>query len=358
MPQYSQASRPIAVATPLGADVLLLQQVSGTEALSRLFRFQLEMLAESSTEIAFDQLLGQSVTVTLAMPDGSKRYINGIVSNDPPGPAGSLAAWATTFFTSYQAEVVPQFWLLTRNAQSRIFQQMTVPDILKQVLTGLDVDYQLQGTYKPRDYCVQYRETDFDFASRLMEEEGIFYFFTHADGSHKMVVADTPMSHPDVPGPDHGALRGRSTGGLRNEDRYPRLGEEPGDPLRASTRSGTTASSCPGRTWRPSSPRSDSVQAGTVNHKLKVARQRQAGALRLTPAATPSGSTASTPAAATGPATSRTSSRTTPGPRASGCSRRHRLAISISGREHLPAVRRRAASSRSTGISTPTAPTS
>jgi type VI secretion system secreted protein VgrG len=94
--------------------------------------------------------------------------------------------------------MVPQFWLLTRRAQSRIFQQITVPDILRKVLEGLDVVYEIQGTFPKRDYCVQYRETDFNFASRLMEEEGIYYFFKHLDGGHKMVLANSPQSHPDL----------------------------------------------------------------------------------------------------------------------------------------------------------------
>ena len=75
----------MAVSTPLGPDVLLLQQFSGSEFLSRLFRFELELLAESTTDIAFDQILGQSVTVTLLMPDGSPRYFNGIVSRFSQG---------------------------------------------------------------------------------------------------------------------------------------------------------------------------------------------------------------------------------------------------------------------------------
>jgi type VI secretion system secreted protein VgrG len=258
----------MAVSTPLGTDVLLLQQVSGTEAVSRLFRFQLEFLAESSTNIAFDQILGQSVTVTLQMPDGSSRYINGIVNKfsqaeQIPSPMGSA------FFTRYQAEIVPQLWLLTRKAQSRIFQQVAVPDILKQVLTGLSVDYQLQGTYKPRDYCVQYRETDFDFASRIMEEEGIYYFFTHADGSHKMVVADTPMSHSDVPGATT-AIYEVIEGGLRKEDRVNSWAKS------QEVRSGkyTLWDQCfelPGQNLEAVKPTLDSVQAGTVSHKLKVA---------------------------------------------------------------------------------------
>jgi type VI secretion system secreted protein VgrG len=79
--------------------------------------------------------------------------------------------------TRYSMTVVPKFWLLTQCFQSRIFQQISVPDILRKVLTGLDVEYLIQGTFEPRDYCVQYPESDFHFAARLMEEEGIYYFF-------------------------------------------------------------------------------------------------------------------------------------------------------------------------------------
>ena len=102
-----------------------------------------------------------------------------------------------------------------QRAQSRIFQNLTVPDILKKVLTGLDVTYEIQGTFHPRDFCVQYRETDFNFASRLMEEEGIFYFFKHTDGGHTMVLANTPHEPSrHAPGqPDH--LSTRSVGGPR-----------------------------------------------------------------------------------------------------------------------------------------------
>src|SRR5262249_2455827 len=151
------------------------------------------MLAEATAPVKFESILGQSVTVTLVMPtDGSKRYINGIVSRFRQRERKSSFDGSATL-TCFSAELVPQFWKLTHNVQSRIFQQLAVPDILKKVLTGLKVSYQLQGDYKPRDYCVQYRESDFAFASRLMEEEGIFYFFTHSDGSHQMIVADTPQ---------------------------------------------------------------------------------------------------------------------------------------------------------------------
>jgi type VI secretion system secreted protein VgrG len=267
MPKYSQANRTLAVTTPLGTDVLLLQQFSGEETVSKLFRFELELLADSTTTIAFDSILGQGVTITLMMPGGSQRYFNGIVSRFSQGQRIPSAEGGGTF-TRYRAEVVPKLWMLTRNHQSRIFQQLAVPDILKQVLTGLSVTYQLQGTYLKRDYCVQYRETDFDFASRLMEEEGIFYFFTHSNGSHQMVVADTPQSFPDVPGPTT-LIYETIEGGTRTEDRIHRW--EKSQVLRSGKyRLWDSCFELPGKNLEAVKPTLDSVQVGTVTHKLKV----------------------------------------------------------------------------------------
>src|SRR5262249_11895044 len=98
-------------------------------------------------------------------------------------------------------DVVPRMWFLTRRAQSRIFQHVPVPEILKKVLTGLDPSFKLQGKYEPRDYCAQYRETDFTFACRLMEEEGIYFYFDHGKDKHTLVLADTPAGHLDLPDP-------------------------------------------------------------------------------------------------------------------------------------------------------------
>src|SRR5262249_3348616 len=118
-------------------------------------------------------------------------FFSGIVSRVSQGEQDAE-------LTAYRVEMVPQFWLLTRRAQSRIFQHLTVPDILKKVLHGLDVSYEIQGAFQPRDYCVQYRETDFNFACRLMEEEGIYFFFKHAADGHKLVLANAPVGHPDL----------------------------------------------------------------------------------------------------------------------------------------------------------------
>jgi type VI secretion system secreted protein VgrG len=211
MATYIQADRFMRVHTPLGPDALLLAGFTGHEAVSQLFAFQLDMMAENATNIAFDQLLGQPITVDLTLADDQRRYFSGICSRI--GQAGR-----DNTFTSYRAEVVPQFWLLSRKAQSRIFQQIAVPDILNQVLAGLDVVYELQGTYNSRDYCVQYRETDFNFASRLMEEEGIYYYFRHTAQGHTMVVADTPPNQPDLPPPSN-IIFEMVEGGSRAEDR-------------------------------------------------------------------------------------------------------------------------------------------
>src|SRR5947209_8503670 len=189
MPSNTQTNRPMSVTTPLGPDKLLLTSFSGHEALSQLFTFRLDALAENSADVPFDKLLGQPVVVRLELPGNKQRHFAGICSRVSQGES-------TQTFTAYRLEMMPAFWLLTRRAQSRIFQHKNVPDILKEVLKGLDVVFQFQGTFQPRDFCVQYRETDFNFASRQMEEEGLFYFFKHTQKGHQLVVGNSPAAHP------------------------------------------------------------------------------------------------------------------------------------------------------------------
>jgi type VI secretion system secreted protein VgrG len=260
MPTYFQADRPLSVTTPLGKDVLLLIGLSGHEAISQLFSFQLELLAENDTNIAFDGLLGQKVSVQLRLSEKEIRHINGIVSR-------VSQSGRDTTFTTYRMEVVPQFWLLTKRSQSRIFQQMHVPDILKKVLAGLDVSFELQGDFHPRDFCVQYRESDFHFASRLMEEEGIYYFFKHTAGGHKMVVANTPHSHPDVePGQ---IIYETIEGGVRPEQRVHQWQKV--QELRSGKYTLWDHSfELPHKHLEADKTIADTVAAGKVTHKLKV----------------------------------------------------------------------------------------
>ena len=247
--------------TPLGKDALLLIGLNGSEAISQLFSFQLDLLAENASTIAFDKLLGQRVTARFEMSDVPKRYFNGIVVRVSEGARDET-------FTAYQLEIVPQLWLLTRKAQSRIFQHITVPNILKKVFTGLDVKFQLQGTYPERDYCVQYRETDFDFASRLMEEEGIFYFFEHTADGHQMLVADEPLIHPELP-EQSTIIYDSLQGGLQEEGciyDWAKVQE---------LRSGKSllwdhCFELPHKHLEADKEIQDSIQAGDVTHKLKV----------------------------------------------------------------------------------------
>jgi type VI secretion system secreted protein VgrG len=195
----TQDGRLMSISTPLGKDYLLINRFTAHEGLSQLFSFDVELLHEE-TEVSFSpttvdphSLIGQAVTIFISASDGSTREFTGMVNKFSQGNRDVR-------FSYYYISVVPHVWLLTQKSQSRIFQQMSVPDILKKVFTGFEVKYELQETYEPRNYCVQYRETDFDFASRLMEEEGIFYFFEHKDGKHQLILADTPQSHRDCPG--------------------------------------------------------------------------------------------------------------------------------------------------------------
>ncbi len=182
-PTYQQSNRPMTVTTPLGPDVLLLVGFSGHEAISQLFSFELDLAAEDQTKVVFEKLLGHKVTVNLTVQGGQKRHFSGICTSLTQGMRG-------IDHTAFQMEVSPHLWLLTLRSRSRIFQNESVPEILKKVLDIPDVVYELDGHFDPRTYCVQYRETDFHFASRLMEEEGIYYYFKHKAESHQMVVSN------------------------------------------------------------------------------------------------------------------------------------------------------------------------
>ena len=265
MANHTQTGRPIAVNTPLGKDKLLLIGVSGQESISRLFNFQLELLATNanSKDVAFDKLLGQKISVEITVGKSDKRYINGLCSRVVEGEQDAE-------FTTYHLEVVPQFWLWTRKAQSRIFQQMSVPDILKKVLEGMEPapSFELQGTFEKRDYFVQYRETDFNFACRLMEEEGIYFYFNHTSDGHKMVLSNSPQSHVDVP-INSKLIYETVSGGNRPEERV--FQWQKSQELRSGKYVLRDHSfELPDQNLEASEQIQATVQAGTKPHKLKV----------------------------------------------------------------------------------------
>lgn len=186
---FTHDNRLLKLATPLGADKLLLAGFSGSEGISMPFRFDLSLMAQSTIDAT--KVIGQPVTITIAdATGGDARYINGVVS-------AFAQTGADTTFIWYRAHIVPALSLLTRRADIRIFQQKSVTDVIEAVLKEASVDYTLNvtGSYQPLEYCVQYRETDFAFVSRLMEEHGIFYFFTHTESKHTLVLADASSAH-------------------------------------------------------------------------------------------------------------------------------------------------------------------
>jgi type VI secretion system secreted protein VgrG len=262
MSAYTQKNRPLAITTPLGEDVLLLTRFQGHEAISQLFSFHVDLLAEAQNDIRFDRILGQSVTVKLRLADDEERCFNGIVNRFSQGDRDDVP------FLHFRAEVVPKLWLLTKKIRSRIFHHLSIPDILRQVLSELDVTYQLSVSYYPRDYCVQYRESDFDFASRLMEEEGIYYFFEHSESQHRMIVTDAPKLHPSVPGKSD-LIYERVLRGDRDETRI--WAWEKTQELRSGEY--TLWDHCfelPGNHLEGQQETLESVAIGKATHKLKV----------------------------------------------------------------------------------------
>src|SRR5271157_5573389 len=257
----TQDKRPLKVNTPLGKDAIFINSFSAREGISQLFQYYLEMIAPNDADVPFDQLLGQKVTVELATLKDKSRFFNGIVSRFSQGQRDRE-------FTTYRAEVVPQFWLLTRKWESRIFQHISVPDILKKVLDGIVTAFEIVGNFEPRDFCVQYRETDFNFASRLMEEEGIFYYFRHTSDEHKMVLTNNSAGLSDVPDQNTIAFD-EIFGGGRPDLRvfsWSKVQE-----MRAGKY--TLFDHCfeqPQSHLEASKTIQDSVQVGTVTHKLKV----------------------------------------------------------------------------------------
>jgi type VI secretion system secreted protein VgrG len=189
-----QNSRHIAIKTALGPNELGLVSFSVQEQLSRLFHIEAELCSEDGN-IDFDQVVGREATIRLNVAQQDKRYFHGFVSR--------LAQVANQGgYARYQATIMPWLWFLTRTADCRIFQNKTVPDIIEEVFKGHgfnDYKLKLSTTYPQWEYCVQYRETDFNFVSRLMEQEGIYYFFEHEDGKHTMVMADSISAHKPFP---------------------------------------------------------------------------------------------------------------------------------------------------------------
>ncbi|HEX8593002.1 MAG TPA: type VI secretion system tip protein TssI/VgrG [Pseudomonas sp.] len=190
-------SRPI-VTTALGTDSLLFHAMTGSEELGRLSEFRVQLLSKTG-DISPAALLGEPLTVALTLVEGT-RWFNGIVTRF------TSTGWEGDY-VSYEAVVHPWLWLLKRSSTCQIFQDLTVLEIVKQVCTkeiyagvSLLSAELLSGVYPKLPYCVQYRETDFDFVCRLLEDAGIYFFFTHEADKHTLVLADSYGAHQPITG--------------------------------------------------------------------------------------------------------------------------------------------------------------
>lgn len=192
---FNQASRLAKVTSPLGPEVLLLKDMGGGEELGRLFNYELQ-LHSLDNAIDLNQLLGKPMSLSLQLDGSGERHFHGIVARCSQNVDQGQ-------FASYQVTLRPWLWLLTRTSDCRIFQNLSIPQIIKQVFRDLgfsDFEDALSRPYREWEYCVQYRETSFDFVSRLMEQEGIYYFFRHEQGRHVLVLADAYGAHTSAPG--------------------------------------------------------------------------------------------------------------------------------------------------------------
>lgn len=183
---YSQQERLLKIKTPLGETQLVLERLEGVEELSRLFEFQVTMLSEN-WEIDAKALLRKPATISILLSDGTERFFHALFANFcQEGPASEK-------LMVYKATLVPKLWFQTLNSDCRIYQEKTTREIVELLLkeAGVtDFSFRLNGTYPKREYCVQYRESTFNFIARLLEEEGIFFFFEHEKTKHTIVFCD------------------------------------------------------------------------------------------------------------------------------------------------------------------------
>lgn len=186
--------------TPLPKDKLIFNRMTGTEEMSRLFEFEIDLYRPyEDGPVDASQILGKEMTVELESDSGGTRYFSGVTTQF------KHTGGVVNRFISYRAVVRPWFWLLSLSSDCKIFQDKSVVDIIKAVFADYsfaEVKYELMDSYPTLDYCVQYRESDFNFISRLMEHNGIYYYFKHEKNKHTLIVTDNNFSHLSVSGYD------------------------------------------------------------------------------------------------------------------------------------------------------------
>lgn len=168
---------------------LLIKQLSASEEVGHLFEFSVHAVSDS-VALEPEDLLGKPAAVALELASGDKRHFHGLVC-----AMGTDDAQGRRF--GYRLVLRPWLWLLTRRSDTRVFQGQTMEQILKKVFEPFkpDFEFRLVGALPVYEYCVQYRETDFNFVSRLLQQEGAYYYFEHEAAKHTMVIVNAPSAH-------------------------------------------------------------------------------------------------------------------------------------------------------------------
>lgn len=195
MAKLKQEDRLFYLDTPLGPDKLLVRSFNVKESMCEPFHAELDMVSDDH-EIKYDDILGKPVTCAIMLSDESnKRYFHGIVTNfRQKRNEGRLAV--------YEADVRPWYWLLTLTQDCAVHQNESVPQIVEKIFRKFgftDFENRLTKNYPAWEFCLQYRESSFAFLSRLLEAEGIFYFFKQEAGKHKLIMGDKSTVHEDCP---------------------------------------------------------------------------------------------------------------------------------------------------------------
>jgi type VI secretion system secreted protein VgrG len=185
----------MAVHCSLGEDAVLIRSVAGSEQLGRCFEYVLTLYSPDP-DLKLDSLLGQHVTVEAKIGSDPSMFIDGVAYSYRH--AGSSGRYAL-----YQLTIRPWLWALSTNRECRVFQRQSVPEIVQRIFKDWgfsDFEDRTTSACAQRDYCVQYAESDLDFVSRLLEDEGIYFFFRHELGKHTLVFADSAQAHEPTAG--------------------------------------------------------------------------------------------------------------------------------------------------------------
>lgn len=210
---YAQKDALLQLDTPFGKDAVLLVGMRGEESVSGLFRYELDVVSPERA-LDFKKIIGKGVTAKVRLSAGGFRIVHGLCTRFRQGGRDIRQNF-------YHLELRPWLWMLTKTSDCRIFQDKSTPEILKAVFDELgysDHKSTLKQSYDKREYCVQYRETAFDFVSRLLEDEGIHYYFEHAEGKHTLVLADDSASAPKCPDLKEARYRDDDATSTRDED--------------------------------------------------------------------------------------------------------------------------------------------